>query len=177
MIVQYDNEKMLQDLPQSVFEPYQIPEQGKFVIAVEYDNCIMVNGEQREVEHAVFVLKLLLRCDVSLILLTLKDNQDLTNMIKYMQNRDVFFVGVNRHPMQHKHTSSTKYECDLCIEPKAIGCPLKTYEYDNSFATVVDWYEIERILIQKNIIPNVNDIIYETGSSEEQSTDEKGESI
>lgn len=100
---------------------------------------------------AVPVLKRLQRAGHKLILNTIRDKQYLQEAIHWFQANGLELFGVNSNPNQYKFSTSPKVFCDLYIDDRNLGCPLKV-DKNISEVPFVDWLAVEKYLETNGII-------------------------
>lgn len=97
------------------------------------------------------VLKKLQHKGIKLILLTMRDKEELDNAIEYITSNGIELYGINDNPSQHSWTNSRKIYADLYIDDQFLGVPLK-YDKDLCSKPYVDWEKVEQYLIDNNIL-------------------------
>lgn len=123
------------------------------IIAIDFDGTIvshMYPEIGREVPNAFRVMKKLQLQNTKLILWTMRFNAELDEAVAYCAERGVFFWGVNCNPQQIDWTGSPKAYAHLYIDDAALGCP--TLFDDQSGRHMVNWRDVEAILIRKGIL-------------------------
>lgn len=75
----------------------------------------------------------------------------LDDAVNWFKENDIPLYGIQKHPDQENWTSSPKCYFDYVIDDRCFGIPL--YEDESiSDKPFVNWFEVERLLKQKNII-------------------------
>jgi len=117
---------------------------------------------------AVPILKKLIEKGHQLILFTMRSNQItftdlpegwvpdtegnfLNKAIQWFLDNEIPLYGLQTNPTQSKWTGSPKSYAPLMIDDSALGCPLK-YDEKLSNRPFVDWEEVEKMLIKRNIL-------------------------
>lgn len=117
---------------------------------------------------AVPVLKKLVEKGHRLILFTMRSDrkdknptghsliQDVTGMflteaVNWFKENNIPLYGVQTNPTQLNWTTSPKSYAQLMIDDSALGCPLK-FDDRVSNRPFVNWEEVEKILINQNIL-------------------------
>jgi hypothetical protein len=121
-------------------------------IAIDFDGtCVTHDYPQvgRDI-GAVSILKRLVDSGHKLILWTMRSEETLNDAVKWFESHDIPLYGVQRNPTQY-WTKSPKAYAHLYIDDAALGCPLK-YSPEISEREFVDWEQVEKILIEKNLI-------------------------
>ena len=78
-------------------------------------------------------------------------NRYLTDAINWFRDNNIPLYGIQTNPTQLMWTTSPKSYAELLIDDTALGCPLK-YDLSISNRPFVDWIEVEKLLIQQNIL-------------------------
>ncbi len=123
-------------------------------IAVDFDGtCVAHEFPEIGVDiGAVPVLKKLVAAGHKLILHTMRGEEYLEAAVDWFKEHDIELFGVNDNHTQVKWTSSRKVYAHLYIDDAALGCPLQA-DIRKSPRPFVDWKEVERRLIESNILP------------------------
>jgi len=137
-------------------------------IAIDFDGTCVTHEFPNIGEDigAVPVLKKLVAAGHKLILFTMRsdryENKDtghpdisdvtgefLQSAIKWFNDNHIELHSVQENPTQKQWTTSPKCYAQLYIDDAALGCPLI---YGKHTRPYVDWVEVEKHLIDKNII-------------------------
>lgn len=138
------------------------------IIAVDFDGTCVTHSFPKLGKEigAPEVLKQLVDKGHQLILWTMRcDNQVeqqfgnytmhggdyLKQAVEWFEFHDIPLYGIQRNPQQDSWTSSPKCYAHLYIDDAALGCPLK-FIPDFDDRPFVDWAEVEKMLIQKQIL-------------------------
>ena len=95
------------------------------------------------------VLKNLVKQGHNLILFTMRSGFELDEAVKWFEENGIELYGINTHPKQAVWTQSPKAYGQLYIDDAALGVPLI---YPKDKRAYVDWVEVERWLISRNIL-------------------------
>lgn len=102
---------------------------------------------------AVPVLKKLVEQNHQLVLFTFRGTGPKTDFLSpavdWFEKNDITLHGVQVTPGQGRFTNSPKPQGDLIIDDIALGIPTKK---DSRGYECVDWVEVEKLLIKKNIL-------------------------
>lgn len=120
------------------------------IIGIDFDGTC-VTHEFPEVGKDIGaepILKELINNDHQLILFTMrsdKEEKNLTDAVKWFEERNIPLFGINENPEQKVWTSSPKPYCHLYIDDAGLGIPLK---YDKSLCDrgFVDWEKVKIFL-------------------------------
>lgn len=122
------------------------------VIAVDFDATICtysLSGVGQDI-GAFPVLKKLLQNNHKLILMTMRDGNDLKEAVEYCKKKGVEFEWVNKNP-QASWTTSPKIYANLYIDDHGINAPL-IYNPEISHRPFIDWKKINDILVDMKLI-------------------------
>jgi hypothetical protein len=97
------------------------------------------------------VLEKLIQNGHKLILFTMRGGEPLLDAIDWFHKNQIPLYGVNKNPRQEEWTSSPKAYGQLYIDDAALACPIKR-DPTLSKRPFVDWEEVEKWLINNNII-------------------------
>lgn len=117
-------------------------------IAVDFDGTCVTHAYPdigRDI-GAQRVLRRYVAAGGQLILWTMRSGEKLQAAIDWFAVNDIPLYAHQRHPGQHRWTSSPKCCASAYIDDAAIGCPLKSDGPDQR--PYVDWDAIERMLFQ-----------------------------
>ncbi len=103
---------------------------------------------------SVPVLKELIDSGHNLILYTMRSGKQLEDAENWFKIFDIPLYSVQYNPKQKSWTSSNKCLADLYIDDAALGCPL-LYNPFFSLKPFVNWFEVKKMLIEKELI-NLN---------------------
>lgn len=81
----------------------------------------------------------------------IKGDLFLTNAVNWFKENDIPLYGIQTNPTQKQWTTSPKAYGELYIDDAALGCPL-TYNTSMSPRPYVNWEEVEKWLLEKQII-------------------------
>lgn len=82
-------------------------------------------------------------CKVRYILTTMRDGEELQDAIDWFADKGIELFGIQKHPNQETWTESPKCHCQLSIDDRNFGQPLKV---DETNFVYVDWVETDKIL-------------------------------
>ena len=141
------------------------------VIAIDFDGTCVTHEFPRVGKEigAKEVLKELIDKNHQLILFTMRsdvknpsvayENFDivlesgnyLTDALNWFKENEIPLFGIQTNPHQHTWTNSPKAYAQLYIDDAALGCPL-IQDYSISKRPFVDWTEIRKMLVKKQIL-------------------------
>ena len=100
---------------------------------------------------AIPILKKLIERGHKLILHTMRGKDTIDAAKNWFDKNNIPLFGINYNPTQWRWTTSKKVFAQLYIDDAALGVPLK---FDTSISSrpFVDWEEVERLLINRNIL-------------------------
>lgn len=75
----------------------------------------------------------------------------LSDAIIWFREREILLYGIQSNPIQKSWTTSPKAYGQLYIDDAALGCPL-IFDSNYSEKPYVDWYGVEKILIERGIL-------------------------
>ena len=121
-------------------------------IGIDFDGTMVTHkypaiGEP--VENALEVLEKLQAAGHRLILYTMRSGERLVQAVEYLEEEGIELYAVNENPTQKHWTQSPKIYCHIYIDDAALGVPL---DYEEDSRPVVDWFEVEKILKEREII-------------------------
>lgn len=121
------------------------------VIAIDFDGTC-VTHEYPNIGESIGAEEVL--CDLvetghKLILFTMRSGDKLSDAVGWFEKNSVPLYGINKNPVQGRWTDSPKAYAQLYIDDAALGCPLS---YKEGKRPYVDWSEVKRILIKKQIL-------------------------
>jgi hydroxymethylpyrimidine pyrophosphatase-like HAD family hydrolase len=118
------------------------------IIALDFDGTV-VNHIYPEIGYILpnflHTIKRIVEKKHKIILYTMRDGIELDDAVNYLKNLNIPLYGINRNLTQNNWTGSPKVYANLYIDDAALGTPL-------DINGNVDWYKIEKILEEKNII-------------------------
>lgn len=126
---------------------------NSLIIAVDFDGTLVSHKYPqigKEVNNAFKVLRKLQLQNVKLILYTMRSGPELIAAEEYCSERGVFFWASNNNPNQIEWTNSPKVFANIYIDDAALGCPL-IWDKDSN-RSVVNWRDVEALLIRKGIL-------------------------
>ena len=137
------NTALLKEELETYFPEKDVP----LIIAVDFDGTIVTHAypEIGEDIGAIPVLKELVEAGHKLILLTMRDKEELLAAVEYVQSKGVALYGINKNPAQHSWTSSAKVYANIYIDDAALGCPIK-WDMSISNRPFVDWTKVRELL-------------------------------
>lgn len=100
---------------------------------------------------AVSVLKKLVAANVKLIIFTMRDKEELKDVVDWYEKNGIPIFGIQSNPKQKHWTSSPKAYGNYYIDDAAIGCPLILGKEFHK-RPYVDWNKVEQIFIEKGIL-------------------------
>ncbi len=139
------------------------------IIAIDFDGTCVSHDFPNVGKDigAVPVLKELVKKGHKLILYTMRSDianpqpeepeinpaggRYLTTAIQWFKDHDIPLYGIQSNPTQRKWTQSPKPYAHLYIDDAALGCPLKL-DKAISYKPFVDWKEVRRLLIEREIL-------------------------
>lgn len=124
----------------------------KYTFCVDVDGTIWEHeypNRGQDVPMAAEVLKELQSKGHKIIILSMRSDEYLDEVIQWYIDKNIKVYGVNYNPSQKSWTTSPKVFGNFYIDDAALGCPLV---YGQSKRPYVDWNKIKDILIEKNIL-------------------------
>lgn len=121
----------------------------KKTIAIDFDGTIVEYKFPkigRELPLAFHYMKEFQNKGASLILLTMRDYEDLEAAIEFCKERGVEFYAVNKNPSQKFWTASPKVYANIYIDDHGIGIPLI---YPEDGKPYVDWSKVGPMVLEK----------------------------
>lgn len=107
------------------------------IIAIDFDGTIVEHCFPeigKPVEGAFEWMKKFQEAGALLILWTMRSNRAkrfyLAEAVRFCEDEGVVFWGVNENPDQIEWTTSPKAHAQICIDDRAIGCPMKDGSVD-----------------------------------------------
>lgn len=76
----------------------------------------------------------------------------LQDAIDWFKDHDIPLFSVNKFPNQEEWTASPKCGCDLFIDDRALGCPMKDVLDGMRINPFVDWIAVTLQLVQRGVI-------------------------
>lgn len=121
-------------------------------IAIDFDGTVVSHEFPRIGKDigAIPVLKKFIEHGYKLILLTMRDGENLENAIRWFEDNEIPLYDVNKNRSQLKWTTSRKVHADIYIDDQALGIPL-TYD-PNCRRPYVNWSEVEKLMTQKGLL-------------------------
>jgi len=124
------------------------------IIAVDFDGTCVTHeypkvGKEIGASH---VLKILVEEGHRIVLNTMRGKDEgtvLKDAVKWFDKHGIPLYGVNESPSQKAWSSSPKVYAHLYIDDAALGCPLVDRGVKSPF---VDWLEVYRMLLNRNVI-------------------------
>ena len=126
-------------------------------IAIDFDGTCVEHEYPKigkTVPNVLKVLQKLVKSGHSLILYTMRSGKELEAAKQWFEENDIPLWAVNENPTQMMWTTSPKVYADLYIDDAALGVPLTSNENPRSY---VNWKAVEGWLLQKGVIPNVEE--------------------
>lgn len=141
------------------------------IIAVDFDGTCVTHDYPKMGKEigAEEVLKEIVKNGHSLMLWTIRCDEELEEAVKWFKDRDIPLLGINKNPTQF-WSSSPKAYAHLYIDDAALGCPLR---WEDTFHSrpYVDWKRVRNILIELDVI--ISDDPKETYFKEETLKEEE----
>lgn len=123
------------------------------IVAVDFDGTVVKHeypGIGEPVPGAIDVLREIQRAKHKIILLTMRDGDQLKEAVAYLQIRGVHPWAVNHNPKQADWTSSPKVYAHVYIDDAALGCPL--FRPNLEERAYVDWIAVREWLATRELI-------------------------
>lgn len=116
-----------------------------FTVAVDFDGTVVTFAYPKVGQSvgAEPVLRRLLDEGARLVLLTMRDGDDLRAAVRWFTDRRIPLWGVNHNPEQHRWTGSSKVHANLYIDDSNLGVPLRRGLSDRPY---VDWEAVETLI-------------------------------
>ena len=130
-----------------------VTEKKKAIIAVDFDATIVKDsypGIGEDNPGAVEVLKELIDNGYRLILFTIRDGNKLEEAIRYCNQKQIDFWGINENPEQEQWSSSDKVFAHIYIDDRGMGVPLTSDGEDSK--PYVNWEEVRNILTSWGVL-------------------------
>ena len=121
-------------------------------ILVDFDGtCVMHEYPRvgKDNPHCVEVLKALVEEGHRIIIFTMRSGKTLDDAVKWYEKHDIEVYGVNVNPTQTRWTASPKAYGQLIIDDISLGIPLVDDKHNRPY---VDWYGVEELLKEQNIL-------------------------
>lgn len=121
----------------------------KKTIAIDFDGTIVEYKFPkigRELPLAFHYMKLFQDNGASIILLTMRDFEDLDAAVDFCRERGVEFYAINKNPSQIFWTISPKVYANIYIDDHGIGIPLI---YPEDGKPYVDWSKVGPMVLEK----------------------------
>lgn len=118
------------------------------IIALDFDGTVVEHKYPRIgniLQNFLPTIQEVIKKKHKIILYTMRSGVELQEAVEYMNKLNIPLYGINKNTSQYSWTSSPKVYANLYIDDAAIGTPLDINGNAN-------WYEIEKLLIEKNII-------------------------
>ena len=120
------------------------------IIAVDFDGTCVDHRYPdigTDVPQAALCLRSFVEEGAKLILLTMRDGQELDDAVDWFRDRGIELWGINDNPDQQEWTLSRKVYAHLYIDDAAVGCPLR--ESFSGGRPMVDWSKVGPMVLQK----------------------------
>lgn len=122
-------------------------------ITIDFDGTCVTNeypliGKSIGAER---VLKALIHRKHKLILFTMRSGEGLLEAIQWFYDNNIELYGINKDPDQESWTTSPKANSDINIDDRDLNIPLIKNK-NISDKPFVNWKEVNRILIEKQIL-------------------------
>lgn len=118
------------------------------IIALDFDGTV-VHHEYPKIGYILpnflHTIQRIIEKKHRIILYTMRSGIELTDAVKYLANLNIPLYGINKNLTQYNWTSSPKVYANYYIDNSAVGTPL-------DLNGNVDWYAMEKLLEEKNII-------------------------
>jgi len=123
------------------------------VIAIDFDGTCVTHDYPAIGKDigAIPVLKALVQAGHKLILFTMRDANQLDEAVNWFKKNEITLYARQYNPTQIHWTRSNKCYANLYIDDAALGCPTKE-DLTLSDRPFVDWFRVEEMLKEKNII-------------------------
>ena len=123
------------------------------IIAIDFDGTCVTHEFPRVGKEigAIPVLRRLVEKGHKLILHTMRGTDTIEPALRWFSDNQILLYGVNNNPAQRFWTNSKKTYANLYIDDAALGVPL-IEDPSISARPFVDWEEVERLLIDRNIL-------------------------
>ena len=133
------------------------------IIAIDFDGtCVTQNYPDMGKEiGAAPVIKSWSDRGHQIILLTMRDADQLEDAIRWFWQHDIPLFGINNNPEQHLWTESKKVYANVYVDDANLGIPL-TYNCDISPSPFVNWQVVEILFkqIEEKKIPHGNTFLH-----------------
>jgi hydroxymethylpyrimidine pyrophosphatase-like HAD family hydrolase len=125
------------------------------IFCVDFDGtCVLHKADLTDLEdvpYAVETLKMIVESGHKIILNTMRGTGiHLDNAVKWFNEKEIELFSIGKNPTQHRWTDSNKPYGHYYIDDRNLGSPL--VNLGDGQKPYVDWLELQKILIDLNII-------------------------
>lgn len=123
------------------------------IIAIDFDGTIVTHDYPKigtDLLYAKEIIKALIDEGHKVFIYTMRDGDELEDVVKYCETNELNVCGFNRSPAQF--SKSPKQYAHVYIDDAALGCPLDN-DLEISNRPFVNWYAVGRKLVAEGFLP------------------------